>query len=91
MSLDSLISHMDYRGVIVNDAAAVDELLADLPEVLTLEEIADLLRVSTATVLRWQHKAGLKTLVLGERLRRVRKADLRDFLVTADGIEESDA
>ncbi|MCV7451184.1 helix-turn-helix domain-containing protein [Micrococcus luteus] len=75
----------------MNDVAAVDELLADLPEVLTLEEIADLLRVSTATVLRWQHKAGLKTLVLGERLRRVRKADLRDFLVTADGIEESDA
>ena len=29
MSLDSLISHMDYRGVIVNDAAAVDELLAE--------------------------------------------------------------
>lgn len=75
----------------MNDAAAVDELLADMPEVLTQEEIADLLRVSTATVLRWQREAGLKTLVLGERLRRVRKADLRAFLVTADAMEEPDA
>ncbi|CAM3563858.1 DNA-binding protein [Micrococcus flavus] len=75
----------------MNDVAAVDELLADLPEVLTLEEIADLLRVSTATVLRWQREAGLKTLVLGERLRRVRKTDLRAFLITADEMEERDA
>nr|WP_260399384.1 helix-turn-helix domain-containing protein [Micrococcus flavus] len=56
-----------------------------------MEEIADLLRVSTATVLRWQREAGLKTLVLGERLRRVRKTDLRAFLITADEMEERDA
>ncbi len=75
----------------MNDAAAVDALLADLPEVLTPEEISDLLRVSTATVLRWQREYGLKTLVLGERLRRVRKTDLRAFLITADTMEERDA
>lgn len=75
----------------MNDAAAVDALLADLPEVLTPEEISDLLRVSTATVLRWQREYGLKTLVLGERLRRVRKTDLRDFLIAADTMEERDA
>lgn len=72
----------------MNDAATVDELLADLPEVLTLDEIATLLRVSPNTVLKWQREDGLKTLVLGERLRRVRKADLREFLIQADTAEE---
>ena len=91
MFLDCFVWHDDTEGVIVNDAAAVDALLADLPEVLTPEEISDLLRVSTATVLRWQREYGLKTLVLGERLRRVRKTDLRAFLITADTMEERDA
>lgn len=73
----------------MNDPAAIDALLEDLPEVLTMDEIADLLRVSTATVLRWQKDNGLRAIVLSERLRRVRKADLREFLVQADNIEES--
>lgn len=91
MSLDWDMRRADTKGVTVNDAAAVDALLADLPEVLTPEEISDLLRVSTATVTRWQRDSGLKTLVLGERLRRVRKTDLRAFLITADQMEEPDA
>lgn len=91
MSLDWDMGRADTKGVTVNDADAVDALLADLPEVLTPEEISDLLRVSTATVTRWQRDSGLKTLVLGERLRRVRKTDLRAFLITADQMEEPDA
>lgn len=75
----------------MNDPQAVEELLADLPEVLTLEEIADLLRVSNATVLRWQREHGLRSLVLGSRIRRVRKADLREFLIRSDEIEETNA
>lgn len=74
----------------MNDPQAVDELLSDLPEVVTFEEIAELLRVSPATVLRWQREQGLKTLVLGSRIRRVRKTDLREFLLHGDDIEESD-
>lgn len=73
----------------MNDAAAVDALLADMPEVLTMEEISDLLRVSTATVLRWTKDDGLKVLVLGERIRRIRKVDLHAFLVQADSIKET--
>ena len=76
------------ESVRVNDPAAVDALLAELPEVLTLEEIADLLRVSTTTVMRWHRDNGLKALVLSERIRRVRKADLHDFLVQTDQIQE---
>ena len=73
----------------VNDPAAVDALLAEMPEVLTIDEIATLFRVSKNTVLKWQHE-GLKMLTLGERIRRVRKIDLREFLLHADDVEESD-
>ena len=73
----------------MNDPEAVDALLADLPDVLTIDEIAELLRVSNSTVLRWQPE-GLKVLTLSERVRRVRKPDLRAFLLRTNDAEESD-
>lgn len=74
----------------MNDPDAIDELLADQPEVLTLDEVRELLRVSNNTVLKWQREHHLKVIVLGERLRRVRKSDLRTFLIRADEIDEAE-
>lgn len=71
----------------MNDPVTVEALLADLPELLTIDEIAELLRVSNSTVLRWQPE-GLKVLTLSERVRRVRKADLREFLLRTNDAEE---
>lgn len=80
---------MKMESVRMNDPVAVDALLADLPELLTVDEIAELFRVSNSTVLRWQPE-GLKMLTISERVRRVRKSDLRAFLLRDGNPEESD-
>ncbi|GAA0191994.1 DNA-binding protein [Glutamicibacter creatinolyticus] len=43
----------------MNDSEAVDDLITDLPEWATTEEIADLMRVKPQTVLKWNREYGL--------------------------------
>jgi len=75
-------------SVTVNDPEAVDDLIADLPEWATTEEIADIMRVKPQTVLKWNKDYGLKSVSVGARVRRYRKKDVRDFLLNSD--EETD-
>lgn len=75
-------------SVTVNDPDAVNDLIADLPEWATTEEIADVMRVKPQTVLKWNKDYGLKSVSVGSRVRRYRKKDVRDFLLKSD--EESD-
>ncbi|MGP5383982.1 helix-turn-helix domain-containing protein [Glutamicibacter arilaitensis] len=68
----------------MNDPEAVDDLLKDLPEWSLTEEIADLMRVKAQTVLKWTREYGLKSVSIGQRVRRYRKKDVRDFLLRSD-------
>lgn len=65
----------------MNEPEAVDDLIADLPEWATTEEIADTMRVKPQTVLKWNKEYGLKNVAVGTRVRRYRKKDVRDFLL----------
>lgn len=69
----------------MNDPATIDALLEDLPSVSTTREVADLLRVEPQTVLKWaDEEDGLRSITFGmkaRRVRRFRKADLRDYLL----------
>lgn len=68
-------------SVTMNEPDAVDDLIADLPEWATTEEIADTMRVKPQTVLKWNKEYGLKTVAVGTRVRRYRKKDFREFLL----------
>lgn len=71
----------------MNDPNAIDGLLAGVPDVLTTEEVAELMRVERPTVLRWANEYGLKVLSIGTRVKRIRKEDLREFLLHSDELE----
>ncbi|KLI90483.1 hypothetical protein AA310_01490 [Arthrobacter sp. YC-RL1] len=71
-------------SVTMNDPEAVEDLIADLPEWATTEEIADVMRVKAQTVLKWNREYGLKSVSIGSRVRRYRKKDVRDFLLRSD-------
>jgi len=68
----------------MNDPKAVESLLDGLPDVLTTEEVAQLMRVDSSTVIRWSRDYGLRLIAIGPRLKRVRIEDLRDFLLHSD-------
>lgn len=73
---------LDQIGTVtMNEPDAVDDLIADLPEWATTEEIADTMRVKPQTVLKWNKEYGLKTVSVGTRVRRYRKKDVREFLL----------
>ena len=72
----------------MNDPAAVDSLLEQLPDLATTEEIAELMRVKTGTILKWSQKFGLKSIAVGPRVRRFRKEDLRSFLLHSDELND---
>ena len=72
----------------MNDPEAVDGLLEHLPELSTTDEIAELMRVKTGTILKWSKDFGLKSIAVGPRVRRFRKEDLRAFLLTSDDLNE---
>ena len=72
----------------MNDPNAIDSLLSDMPEVLIINEIADLMRVDASTVSQWSKNYGLKIITIGPRTRRVRRADLREFLLHSDEHED---
>lgn len=59
--------------------------LADLPDILTIKEVAHLLRVSTLTIKRWGKKGKLPPIRINSRGdRRYRKGDVLKLL----GVEE---
>ncbi|MGO2070205.1 helix-turn-helix domain-containing protein [Glutamicibacter arilaitensis] len=68
----------------MNDPEAVEDLISELPEWATTEEIADVMRVKAQTVLKWSRDYGLKSVSVGQRLRRYRKKDIREFLLRSD-------
>ncbi|WP_300345601.1 helix-turn-helix domain-containing protein [Nesterenkonia sp.] len=74
----------------MNDPDLVDALLQDVPELTNSQEIAALLRVETATVAKWIRAGELSGMKIGKRVTRVRKADLREFLLRADEMNLSD-
>jgi len=57
-------------------------LFDDSPNLLTTEEIAKVLRVSTSTVVRWATDKGLKCIQIGPRLHRFPKWAVKEFLTT---------
>lgn len=68
----------------MNDPSLVDRIIEDLPEIVTVDEIAEVLRVENPTVRRWIRDDHLHGIRLGQRLVRVYKDDLRAFLLKAD-------
>ena len=66
----------------MNRDTTIDALLEEQPDVLSPDEVAQLLRVSSQTVLRWVQDGQLAVITLGPRLRRIRKGDLREFLLS---------
>ncbi|WP_246858694.1 helix-turn-helix domain-containing protein [Citricoccus sp. SGAir0253] len=72
----------------MNDPKSVDSLLEGQPELLTTDEIAELMRVSQGTVLRWIKDQGLPVISVGPRLRRVQRGHFRDWLLQADEIKD---
>lgn len=73
----------------MNNPDAVDAMLADLPEVITAEEVGSMLRVTPVTVTKWARQGNLKAIKVGKRMVRIRKEDLRAFLLHADESEGS--
>lgn len=74
----------------MNDPDVIDELIRDLPDLITTEELADALRVKPVTVLKWGKDLGLKSIAIGARIRRYRKNDVRAFLIAGDEISEAE-
>ncbi len=65
----------------------VEELLANQPEMMTPQEVADLLRVSHYTIARWRREGYLPAFTMGRTV-RIRKNDLRELLQTAYGQQD---
>ena len=61
---------------------AVAALLADQPEVMTPQEVANLLRVSQQTIARWRREGQLRAFTIGRTV-RIRRDDLRQMLQAA--------
>lgn len=72
----------------MNDSSSVDALLNEAPNVMTSEELADLLKVKPATVARWSRDFGLKAISIGLRMKRFTKKDVRDFLLSSDELSD---
>jgi len=56
------------------------DALSDAPQILTTEEVASLLRVDAATVMRWTKKHQLISIVVGPKLHRFLKDALEKHL-----------
>lgn len=88
-SLDIAYPLKHIGSVNMNDPEAIDDLLADLPNLATTEEIAEMMRVKPQTVLKWTKENGLKSITVGSRIRRFRKKDLRSFFLNSDEITDA--
>jgi excisionase family DNA binding protein len=73
----------------MNDPKAVDALLEDQPALMTTEEVAELMRVSQGTVLRWMREGGLSVISVGPKLRRIQREHFREWLLKADEIDDN--
>jgi len=58
------------------------DLFDDSPDILTTEEVANVLRVSASTVVRWATDEGLSCIQVGPRLHRFPKWAVKEFLGT---------
>lgn len=58
----------------------VTEQLTDYPELLTVEEVADLLRTDVPGALNVTGPGVLRAIEVGPTIRRYRREDVRDYL-----------
>lgn len=58
------------------------DILDTAPELMTTEEVAQLLRVSTATVIRWVAHHDLRCVQVGSKLHRFPKWCVQEFVAT---------
>lgn len=75
----------------MNDPDSIDELLEDFPDLAHPKEVADLLRVRLNTVNVWIREGRLSSINAGRRVNRVMKSRLREFLLHADEIQDTDS
>ena len=73
----------------MNDPDLIDEMLRDFPELGSTQEVADVMRVRIVTVNKWIRNGHLKAIRAGRRVQRVPKAQLREFLLSADSMDEN--
>ena len=72
----------------MNDPELVDKLIEDIPELASVQEVAELLRVREVSISKWIRQGHLKALRAGKRVVRIPKDQLRDFLIAADNMED---
>lgn len=75
----------------MNDPDSIDELLKDFPDLAQPKEIADLLRVKLNTVNQWIRDGRLSSINAGRRVNRIMKPKLREFLLHADELPDTDS
>lgn len=73
----------------MNDPELIDKLIEDIPEVASVQEVAELLRVREVSISKWIRQGHLKAFRAGKRVVRIPKAQLREFLITADSMEDT--
>lgn len=74
----------------MNDPDSIDMLLEDFPELSHPKEVADLLRVRLNTVNQWIREGRLLSINAGRRVNRILKPKLREFLLHADELQDTD-
>lgn len=74
----------------MNDPKSIDELLEDFPDLAQPKEVADLLRVRLNTVNVWIREGRLSSINAGRRVNRIMKPRLREFLLHADEMQDTD-
>lgn len=74
----------------MNDPRVVESIIEQSPELASSNEVAKLLRVEPATVTKWIRYGELQGIKIGKRTTRIRKEDLRSFLLSADEMHLSE-
>ena len=74
----------------MNDPRVVESIIEQSPELASSNEVAKLLRVEPATVTKWIRHGELQGIKIGKRTTRIRKEDLRSFLLSADEMNLSE-
>ena len=74
----------------MNDPNLVEAIIEEIPVLASSNEVAKLLRVEPATVTKWIRHGELNGIKIGKRTTRIRKDDLRTFLLGADEMNLSE-
>lgn len=74
----------------MNDPRVVESIIEQSPELASSNEVAKLLRVEPATVTKWIRHGELQGIKIGKCTTRIRKEDLRSFLLSADEMHLSE-